>query len=336
MFALPDLEQRLTLLLANVPVGKITTPRALARSLGLPQAAIWVARFTLQHPHDVRCPCHRVVRAGGLLGGYVTGDLEEKQRRLREEGVMCAEGRVDLKTHGFEVVCDEPPLAELVAQQAALARQLRSSGGPRRVATVGGVDVSYRGPVACAAYVQCAWPSGAVLWSATVRTPATFPYLPSLLTFRELPAMLAAVDAARTAGALGDVLLVDGAGRLHPRSAGIAAHLGVVADLPTIGVTKRLLHGSADALPRAKGETALVRIEGEPAGFALAPGGRSRRPLYVSPGHRTTLALAERVLPPLLQDHRLPAPLYWADRLSRREAQSLSAPESEARRSGIA
>ncbi|MFO0898706.1 MAG: endonuclease V [Pirellulales bacterium] len=321
MFVLPDLEQCLTLLLANVPAGKVTTPRALAAALGLPQAAMWVARFTLRHPHRARCPCHRVVRAGGLLGGYVTGDLEEKQRRLREDGVMCAAGRVDLAAHGFQPRCEHPPLAELVGQQEDLAQRLRFSGGPRRVATVGGVDVSYRGELAFAAYVECAWPSGEVLWSATVSTPIAFPYLPSLLTFRELPAMLAAVDAARTAGNLGDVLLVDGAGRLHPRSAGIAAHLGVVADLPTIGVTKRLLHGMADALPTTKGETALVRIDGQAAGYALAPGGRSRRPLYVSPGHRTTLALTERIVPALLHARRLPAPLYWADRLSRREAQ---------------
>jgi deoxyribonuclease V len=322
VFVLPDLEQCLTLLLANVPAGKVTTPRALALALGLPQAAMWVARFTLRHAHDVRCPCHRVVRAGGLLGGYVTGDLEEKQRRLREEGVMCAAGRIDLAVHGCQPHCDQPPLAELVRQQAVLAQRLRFSGGPRRVATVGGIDVSYRGELAFAAYVQCAWPSGDVLWSATVSTQIAFPYLPSLLTFRELPAMLAAVDAARSAGTLGDVLLVDGAGRLHPRSAGIAAHLGVVADLPTIGVTKRLLHGSADALPTAMGETAVVRIDGQPAGYALAPGGRSRRPIYVSPGHRTTLTLAARIVPPLLRERRLPAPLYWADRLSRRAAQS--------------
>ena len=324
MFVLPDLEADLAALIASVPSGKVTTPRALAAALGLPKAAVWVARYTLGHLHSADCACHRVVRAGGVLGGYLAGDYEAKRQRLLAEGVPVVDGRVDLSQYGVQPQLDQPPLAALLRLQHELADRLTESGAPENIETVGGIDASYAGSLAVAAYVLCAWPAGEVLWTTTVATPVAFPYLPSLLTFRELPAMLPALEAARAAGMLPDVLLVDGAGRLHPRSAGIAAHLGVVANLPTLGVTKRLLHGAPDALPTEAGAMSLVRVQGEPAGFALKPPGRSSRPVYVSPGHRTTLDLALRVAPPLWKNRRLPEPIYWADRLSREEAKRRS------------
>jgi deoxyribonuclease V len=320
VFALPDLEADLSALIASVPAGKVTTPRALAEALGLPTAAVWVARYTLEHPHGADCACHRVLRAGGVLGGYQAGSHETKRQRLLADGVPVVDGRVDLSQYGMRPQLDQPPLIALMKLQHELAGQLSFRGVPENVETVGGIDASYAGSLAVAAYVLCAWPSGEVLWSTTVATPVAFPYLPSLLTFRELPAMLPALEAARGARKLPDVLLVDGAGRLHPRAAGIAAHLGVVSDLPTIGVTKRLLHGTPDALPTEAGAISLVRVQGEPAGFALQPPGRSSRPVYVSPGHRTTLELALRVAPTLWKSRRLPEPIYWADRLSREEA----------------
>jgi deoxyribonuclease V len=320
VFVLPDLEADLAALIASVPTGKVTTPRALAEALGLPQAAVWVAKYTLAHPHNADCACHRVVRAGGVLGGYLAGGIEAKQQRLLAEGVPVVDGRVDLSQYGVRPQLDQPPLAALLRLQNELADQLSTQGVTESVETVGGIDASYAGSLAVAVYVLCAWPSGEVLWTTTVTTPVKFPYLPTLLTFRELPAMLPALEAARSAGKLPDVLLVDGAGRLHPRSAGIAAHLGVVADLPTVGVTKRLLHGTPDDLPTELRAISLVRVQGEPAGFALQPPGRSSRPVYVSPGHRTSLELALRVAPPLWKNRRLPEPIYWADRLSREEA----------------
>lgn len=320
LFDLPNLEACTAALLASVPAGKVTTPRGLACALGLPEAALWVARYTLRHSHDAHCACHRVVRAGGLLGGYIGGDLVEKRRRLLAEGVPCREGRVDLSVFGYEPRPERPPLEPLVRLQEALAGRLSFAGGPEQVETVAGIDASYAGDLAVAAYVLCAWPTGEVLWSTTVCTRVAFPYLPSLLTFRELPAMLPAVEAARSADKLADVLLVDGAGRLHPRAAGIAAHLGVAADLPTIGVTKRLLYGTPLSLPDGPGQTSLVQVNGNAAGFAIQPRGKSQRPLYVSPGHGATLELALRVAPPLWQARRLPEPLYWADRSSREAA----------------
>src|SRR5207244_392523 len=94
---------------------------------------------------------------------------------------------------------------------------------------VGGVDVSYRGAhegVAAYALVEVA--SGKLVWSTMIRRPVRFPYITSYLTFRELPLLVALIEEVRAQDRLAPVVMVDGTGRLHPRRAGIASHLGVV------------------------------------------------------------------------------------------------------------
>ena len=94
----------------------------------------------------------------------------------------------------------------------------------------------------------------------------------------------------------------------------------MVAGLPTIGVTKRLLCGQANIEGMRPLEARPVLHEDRPIGVALRPTAGSRRPIFVSPGHRVDVPFAERVGRGLLVGHRLPEPLYWADRLSRRQA----------------
>jgi deoxyribonuclease V len=114
--------------------------------------------------------------------------------------------------------------------------------------------------------------------------------------------------------------MVDGTGRLHPRHAGIATHLGVVARQPTIGVTKKLLCGRVDVEGMRPLDSRPVELEGRPIGAAVRPTAGSRRPIFVSPGHRVDVALAETLVRRLLAGRRLPEPLYWADRFSRAAA----------------
>ena len=111
--------------------------------------------------------------------------------------------------------------------------------------------------------------------------------------------------------------LVDGSGILHQRHAGIATHLGVIASLPTIGVTKKLPCGQAELEGMQPGESRPVVYEDRLTGVALRSGPRSRRPIFISPGHLLDVAFAERLVRRLLAGRRLPEPLYWADRLSR-------------------
>jgi deoxyribonuclease V len=324
-FELPDLARALRELIAQVPSGRVTTCGALARALGNPVAARWVGHFTLNDETARECPVHRVVRAGGQLGGMIGGDERTKARRLAREGVEVGAGLVDLERFGFDAFRSERPLEKLREVQEQLAGQATLRARRRLRRLVGGVDVAYPGGGrAAAAYALVDRASGELVYSKTVMRRVTFPYITTYLAFRELPVLLALLDEVRAEGRLGEVVLVDGSGMLHPRQAGIATHLGVVAGLPTVGVTKKLLCGRVDIEGMAAGESRPVVHEERPVGVALRPTAGSRRPIFISPGHRVDLAFAERLVRELLCGHRLPEPLHQADRLSRVAARGAS------------
>lgn len=177
--------------------------------------------------------------------------------------------------------------AQAIAMQRALAGrvlQVDDFGSVRRVA---GVDVGFPGGGRCAraAVAVLSFPDLLPVEHAVAELPVTFPYIPGLLSFRELPAVFAAL--ARLAE-LPDLLLVDGQGLAHPRRFGIACHLGVLTGLPCIGVAKTRLVGDHDPVPDRRGAWVPLRHRGEAIGAVL----RSRvgvQPIYVSPGHRVSL-----------------------------------------------
>ncbi len=100
----------------------------------------------------------------------------------------------------------------------------------------------------------------------------------------------------------------------------MASHLGVAASLPTVGVTKKLLCGRVDIEGMAPGESRPVVHDEQLVGVALRPTAGSRRPIFISPGHRVDVAFSEELVRRLLTGRRLPEPLYWADRLSKSRA----------------
>ncbi len=322
-FLLPDLAAQLSKLIAQVPAGKVTTCGALAAALGNPVAARWIGHFLLHHAHDAACGCHRVVRAGGVLGPYVDGDLAAKRRRLQAEAVEVQHDMVDLARYGHDGFQSDRSLDRLrqIQEQIAARVVLRR---PRHVPrTVGGVDVSYLPPEeGVAAYTLVELATGQLLWSQTIRRTIRFPYITSYLTFRELPILLELLDEVRAAGRLAPLLLVDGSGILHPRHAGIATHLGVAAKLPTIGVTKKLLCGQVDLDDLPPRQSRPVVYQDRLIGVALRPTAGSRRPIFVSPGHRVDVSFAAQMVHELLVGHRLPEPLYGADRLSHAAARA--------------
>jgi len=346
---LPDLERCLRELLAQAPAGRVTTCGALAEALGNRIAALWVGHFALHHRHDPGCTCHRIVRVGGELGGYVTGSRAAKAKRLAGEGVGLRGGVVDLERFGFERFSSDRPLEKLRLIQEDLQKRISLRPRRRMPKLVGGVDVAYPNTAeGVAAYALVDTETAELVWSATVRRPVAFPYISTYLSFREIPILLDLLDQVRSAGRMAEVLLVDGTGILHPRHAGIASHLGVAASTPTIGVTKKLLCGQVDIKAMDAGESRPVvhsyrtphaprevgrhnedrtphaprevgrHNEDRPIGVAIRPTAGSLRPIFVSPGHRVDLAFAEQLVRRLLRGRRLPEPLYWADRLSRR------------------
>jgi deoxyribonuclease V len=318
---LPDLAGRLHELIAQVPAGRVTTCGALAEALGNRIAARWVGEFALEHDHTAGCPCHRVVRAEGKLGPYIAGGKEVKAKRLAAEGIEVQGDAVDLERCGFDAFVSDRPLEELRRVQEALMERVSLQPRRRIPQTVGGVDVSYsRNGQGVAAYALVETDSGRLAWSTTIRRPVRFPYITTYLSFRELPILLELLEEVRSAGRMSRVLLVDGSGILHQRHAGIATHLGVVASLPTIGVTKKLLCGQVDLEGMQPDESRPVAYQDRLIGVALRTSPKSGRPIIISPGHLLDVVYAERLVRRLLVGHRLPEPLYWADRLSRKEA----------------
>jgi len=312
----PDLTARLFDLLAQVPRGRVATCGDLADALGDRVASRWVGHVALHHDHQRDCRCHRIVRAGGALGGYAAGSSREKIEMLRSEGIDVQDERVDLERHGFKEFESDRPLKRLRESQEAMRSRIRIC--PRRglPKLIGGVDVAYPRPgIGSAAYALVERDSGQLVWSAVVRRPGVFPYISSYLSFREIPILLELLDKVRAAGRLAEVLLVDGTGILHPRRAGIASHLGVAAGLPTVGVIKKLLCGRVNLDGMAPGQSRPVHDDHRLLGFALRP--TVGKPIFISPGHRTNAAFAEQAARQTLAGRRLPAPIDWADRLSR-------------------
>ncbi len=145
-----------------------------------------------------------------------------------------------------------------------------------------------------------------------VTLPTRFPYVPGLLSFREAPATLAALDSLRR---LPDLLVCDGQGLAHPRRFGIACHLGVLTGLPAIGVAKKRLIGTHGEPPEARGEWVSLMHKGEVVGAVL----RSRagvKPIYVSSGHRVSLETAVDLVMGCTTRYRLPETTRRADKLA--------------------
>lgn len=182
------------------------------------------------------------------------------------------------------------------------------------VRTVAGLDVGPEGDgrVMRAAVAVLSFPDLKTADQVVARRPASFPYIPGLLSFREIPALL---DALAKLGAMPDLLLCDGQGLAHPRRFGLACHLGVLTGMPSIGVAKSLLVGEHGLLPQARGSWRPLVHKGEIVGAAL----RTRSgvaPVYVSIGHRVSLATAIDYVLACAPKYRLPETTRAAHRLA--------------------
>lgn len=185
----------------------------------------------------------------------------------------------------------------------------------REVRHVAGIDVGFEADnsITRAAVAVLDVASLAVVDSAIARLPTRFPYVPGLLSFREIPAVLKALEALTI---WPDLFLCDGQGIAHPRRFGIASHLGVLLDAPTIGVAKSRLTGRPELeLPSAKGSWVALLDKDEIVGAVL----RSRAdvsPLFVSVGHRVCLDDAINWTLRCTTRYRLPETTRWAHRLA--------------------
>lgn len=219
-----------------------------------------------------------------------------------------------------EVLPWDGDVARARAVQTELALRVRIEDDYPPLRLIAGVDVGFEadGTITRAAAVLLDAQTLQPQAEALARLPTRMPYIPGLLSFRELPAVR---EALRRLPQVPDLIFVDGQGIAHPRGLGIAAHLGVITGLPTIGVAKSILVGTHGAVGERRGDRADLHYRGKLIGTVLRTKDRIK-PLIVSPGHRVSLASAAELVLACCTRYKLPEPTRLADRLASRRGQS--------------
>lgn len=205
--------------------------------------------------------------------------------------------------------------SEAIELQKQLAAQVEIDDRlPPTIKTVAGIDLGYvEATQTCrAVVVVLSFPQLELMEKAEAILPIQFPYVPGLLSFRETPVAIAALEKLTLTP---DLILCDGQGLAHPRAFGIACHIGVITDLPTIGVAKSILIGKFENLGETRGSTAPLIYKKAAVGAAL----RTRdsvQPVYVSIGHRISLPSAIDYVLRCAPKYRLPETTRLADKFA--------------------
>ena len=210
------------------------------------------------------------------------------------------------------------PWVKTVAEAKQIQEKLRTktiaTDCLKEVNYVAGVDIGFEDgyKISKAAVAVLSYPELELVETAIARIPTAFPYVPGYLSFREIPAILAAMPQLKQ---IPDLILCDGQGLAHPRRFGLASHLGVLLDIPTIGVAKSRFIGEHEVVPLEKGSQQPLMDGDEIIGVVL----RSRtnvKPIYVSVGHKISLPTAVKYVMGCSTKYRLPETTRWADKLA--------------------
>ncbi len=204
-------------------------------------------------------------------------------------------------------------LDELAGIQREVAKSVVQKDGFRKLESIAGCDISFaEGDLAYAACAVLSYDNLELLKKRVIRIKLEFPYIPTFLALRELEGLLRVVR-----GIDADVYMVGAHGVAHPRRAGLASHLGVALDRPTVGVAKSKLLGEAKEPAKRRGSVSLLKDGKETIGAVV----RTRvggKPLYVSVGHKLALKTAVRIALETTRGRLLPEPLMVAHELATR------------------
>jgi deoxyribonuclease V len=203
---------------------------------------------------------------------------------------------------------------EAVALQRELAARVKLQPLRSECQLIASCDVSFNigSEILFAAIIVLNRTDFTVVEKVTIQDRITFPYVPGLLSFRELPILLKGFAQLQSRP---DLVLCDGQGIAHPRRLGIASHLGLWLNTPTIGSAKNLLCGEYKEPGLSKGEKSPILHQKEVIGYALRSRNRVK-PIYVSPGHLTDLETAVEMVMRLVDRWRIPVPIRLAHELS--------------------
>jgi len=201
---------------------------------------------------------------------------------------------------------------KLKLEQAKLAEKVLTNDSFDEINYIAGCDQAYTTDNKIVSVVVVLDKSMKVVDSANAVVECRMPYIPGYLFYREAPAIIEAFNKLRQKP---DIMMVDGNGILHPRRIGMASQLGIVLDIPTIGIAKTVMIGrSADGRIEVDKEIRAIEVRTR----------EHAKPLYVSPGHRISLKTAvEFVQKSIIQPHKLPEPLHLAHRFANRKKESI-------------
>ena len=193
-------------------------------------------------------------------------------------------------------------------------------GDIKKIRYVAGVDVSMNlySSTVFAGFVVLSFPDMQIVSHAVVKDETKFPYIPGLLSFREIPALLKAWEKLKKESKfVPDVVVVDGIGIAHPRRLGIASHLGILIDLPTIGCAKSVLTGVYNEPEMEAGSISYLfdKNNGEEIIGAALRTKDSVKPVFISPGHRIDLADSLEIMEKCVRKHRIPEPTRFAHKI---------------------
>lgn len=205
--------------------------------------------------------------------------------------------------------------AEAKKLQIELAQKIVLEDGFDKVTRVAGVDmaINENNNMARAAVVLLSYPELTILEKHIYEEPVRMPYIPGLLSFRELPSLLGALKQLKQQP---DLIMADGQGIAHPRRLGIASHLGLWLDIPTIGCAKSLLVGHYQPVGEAIGDWSPLQDKEETIGAVLRTRAKVK-PMFISPGHKISLESSIKFVLACGRGYRLPETTRLADKLSK-------------------
>ncbi len=214
------------------------------------------------------------------------------------------------QTHAWDL----SPEDAIQLQEQLRARVIIAPLADESIHSVAGIDVGFprQKGIARAAIVLMQYPSMTIVDQGLAEMPVSMPYVPGLLSFREIPVILAALEELSLSP---DLLITDSQGIAHPRRFGLACHLGVLLEIPAIGCAKSILVGTHDHLPESRGSTKDLIDRGEIVG-SVARTRAGVKPVYISIGHRVDLPSAVRIILNCGAGYRLPEPTRWAHKLA--------------------
>lgn len=282
MLESPDVVSLVYRATSQIPRGMVSTYGDIAKALGDVRASRAVGEILSKNPTPIVVPCHRVVYSDGKVGWYSgKGKNSDKKTALLEsEGVEIKDGKIaNFSSARFSDFNIPDVLKQLLEEQENIRGLVVEKDDFDNLQYAVGLDVSYIGERAFGVAAVYSLENKELIEIKKVECQVRFPYIPTYLSYREAPVFSRLTDMKNA------VYLVDGQGLLHPR-AGIASHLGVICNVPTVGAAKSLLYGHVETPESDRSE---ITINGKLSGMALKEGSSTT---YVSVGHRVSLNTA--------------------------------------------